>query len=100
MDRQTTKRVALYARRDSPGEPLLIKMPPVDINDETPSDNKIREATRELSNGRAGGASGICAEDVKAWLHRILLEEDPNTGPNNQNAGDNWRHFVKLVQAL
>jgi hypothetical protein len=50
MDRQTTKRVALYARRDSPGEPLPINIPPVDINDETPSDDKIWVAMQELSD--------------------------------------------------
>jgi hypothetical protein len=40
------------------------------------------------------------AEDVKAWLHEIRLKEEPKTGPNNQNAGDNWRLIVKLLQAI
>ena len=40
------------------------------------------------------------AEDVKAWLHGIKLEEDPKTGPNNKHAGDNWCRFVALIQAL
>jgi hypothetical protein len=88
MERQTAERVALYARRDSPGEPLPINIPRVDIADHTPTDGEIREAARELSNGRAGGASGMRAEDVKAWLHGIKLEEDPKTGPTNENAGD------------
>jgi hypothetical protein len=100
MERQTGERVALYERRDSPGEPLPINIPWVDIADHTPTDGEIREAALELSNGRAGGASGMRAEDVKAWLHGIKLEEDPNTGPNNENAGNNWRRFVTLIQAI
>jgi hypothetical protein len=96
----SAERVALYARRDSPGEPLPINIPRVDIADHTPTDGEIREAARELSNGRAGGAPGMRAEDVKAWLHGIKLEEDPKTGPTNENAGDNWRRFVTLIQAI
>ena len=40
------------------------------------------------------------AEDVKAWLHGIKLEEDSEVGPNNIGAGDNWCKFVLLVQAI
>ena len=100
MEQQTAERVALYARRDSPGEPLPINIPRIDIADHTPTDGKIREVARELLNGRAGGASGMHAEDVKAWLHGIKLEEDPKTGPNNENAGNNWHRFVALIQAI
>ena len=92
MECQTAECVALYARRDSPGEPLPINMPRIDIADHTPSDGEIREAARELSNGRAGGASGMHAEDVKTWLHGIKLEEDPRTRPTNENTGDHWEY--------
>ncbi len=84
MERQTAERVALYARRNSPGEPLPINISWIDIADHTPMDGEI---------WRRHG-------DVKAWLHRIKLEEDPKTGPNNENAGDNWRRFVALIQAI
>ena len=97
MERQTAERVALYARRDSPGEPLPINIPRIDIADHTPTDGKIWEVARELLNGRAGGALGMHAEDVKAWLHGIKLEEDPKTRPNNENAGDSWHRFVALI---
>jgi hypothetical protein len=69
-------------------------------HDHTPVDGEIREATRGLTNGRAGGASGMRAEDVKGWLHGIKLEEDPETGPNNQNVGDNWRLFIWLIETI
>jgi hypothetical protein len=42
----------------------------------------------------------MCAEDVKCWLHGMRLEEDPESGMGNKNAGDNWRLFLKLVQAV
>jgi len=100
MVRQMAERIALYARRDSPGEPLPINVDPIPIDDGTPTDGEVRQAVQELSNGRAGGASGIRAEDVKAWLQGIRREEDPETGPANADAGSHWRLFLSLVQAV
>jgi hypothetical protein len=40
------------------------------------------------------------AKDVKRWLHGMRLEEDPKSGMGNKNAGDNWRLFLKLAQAV
>ena len=57
-------------------------------------------AAAGLSNGRSGSASGMHAEDVKAWLCSVKLEEDPEVGPANIGAGDNWRRFTLLVQAI
>ncbi len=57
-------------------------------------------AVAGLSNGRAGGASGMRTEDVKAWLSGVKLEEDPEVGPAIIGAGDNWRRFTLLVQAI
>jgi hypothetical protein len=65
MERQTAERVALYARRDSPREPLPINIDPVLIDDGTPTNAEVREAAGELTNGQAVGASGMWAEDVK-----------------------------------
>ncbi len=98
--KQTAKRVALYARRDSPGEPLPINIDPIQLNNVAPSDGEIWEAAGGLTNGRTAGASGMRAEDMKAWLHGIKLEEDPKVGPNNIRARDNWGKFVLLVQAI
>jgi hypothetical protein len=39
-------------------------------------------------------------EDVKQWLHGIKLEEDTKSEMGNVNAWDNWRLFLKLVQAV
>ena len=56
MEHQTSERVDLYAWRQSPGNPLPIHLKPVKINNDALSDNKIKTATGELTNGRAGGA--------------------------------------------
>jgi hypothetical protein len=100
MVRQTAERIALYARRDSPGEPLPINVDPIPVEDGTPTDKELREVVKELTNGRARGTSGMRAVDVKAWLRGIQLEEDPKDGPANVDKGDNWCLFLKLAQAV
>jgi hypothetical protein len=100
MERQTSERVDLYARRQSPGDPLPLHLTPVEIDDDVPTDSKIRIVAGGLTNGRAGGASGMCAEHVKAWLRGVLEEEDPESQGNFAGHGDNWKLFVELVQAV
>jgi hypothetical protein len=100
MVRQMAERFALYAQRDPPGEPLPINVDPIPVEDGTPTDGELRAAVKELTNGRAGGASGMCAEDVKVWLRGIELEEDPEDGPGYVDKEDNWRPFLKLAQAV
>jgi hypothetical protein len=100
MVKQTAGGINLYRQQDPPGEPLPINIDPIPVDDGTPSEGEIRVAVAGLSNGRAGGASGMRAEDVKALLRGIKLEEDPEVGPANIGAGDNWRRFTLLVQAI
>jgi hypothetical protein len=99
MVRQTDERVDLYRQRQSPGDPFPVNVPPTPIHNDVPSDGKIHTAVANLSNGQAPGASGMCAEHVKARLHGIHKEEHPDA-PTNSTAGDNWRLFVQLVQAV
>ncbi len=94
------ERVDLYRQRDPPRAPLPINIDPIPVDDGMPSKGEIRVAVAGLSNGRAGGASGMCAEDVKAWLHGVKLEEDPEVGPANIGVGDNWCRFTLLVRAI
>jgi hypothetical protein len=100
MVKKMVERINLYRQQDPPGEPLPINIDPIPVDDGTPSKGKIRVAAAGLSNGRAGVASGMRAEDVKAWLHGIKLEEDPEVGPVSIGARDNWRRFTLLVQAI
>ena len=88
MERQTSEGVDLYARRQSPGAPLPILVNLVGIDDNPLEDGKIRSVVAQLSNGRAAGASGMRAEDVKGWLSGIQDEENPNT-LENPSGGDN-----------
>jgi hypothetical protein len=98
MERQTSERVDLYARRDSPGDPLPINVAPTEIYDDVLSDSELRGVVGKLSNGRAAGASGMRAKHVKKWLHDVQREED-SEGQGAENAGDRWRLFIRLVQA-
>ncbi len=98
---QTAEQIALYARRDSPGDPLLINInPSIFVSNATLTDKKIWVAAGELTNGRSGGASGMHAEDIKAWLQGIKFEEDPLVGPANVGAVEHWCIFIALVQAI
>ncbi len=100
MVKQTAERLELYRQWDPPEDPLPINIDPIPVDDGTPSEGEIRVAVAGLSNGRAGGMLGMRAEDVKAWLHGIKLEEDLEVGPANTGAGENWCRFTLFVQAI
>jgi len=77
MERQTSERADLYARRQTPGDPLPLHLTPVEIKDDVPTDSEIRTVAGGLTNGRAGGALGMRAEHVKCgfgayWRRRTL----------------------------
>jgi hypothetical protein len=100
MAKQMVERVELYKQRDPPGEPLPVNIGPISVDDGMPSKGEIRVAVAGLSNRCTGGASEIHAEDVKAWLCGIKLEKDPEVGPANIEAGDNWIKFTLVVRAI
>jgi hypothetical protein len=87
MAKQMAERIELYMQQDPPGEPLPINIDPIPVDKGTPSEEKIRVAVAGLSNGHAGGALGMHAENVKAWLRGIKLEDDQEVGPPNIGAG-------------
>jgi hypothetical protein len=94
MERQTLERVDLYARRLLPGNPLPINVERTKINDDVPSDGKIRTAVSKLSNGRTAGASGIRAKHAKEWLQGIRQEDDPERLGGGPGDGDYWCHLA------
>jgi hypothetical protein len=100
MVKQMAERVDLYRQRGPPGEPLPINIDPIPVDDKMPSKAEIRVAVAGLFNGCAGGVLGMRAEDVKTCLRSIKLEEDPEVGPANIGAGDNWCRFTLLVRAI
>ncbi len=96
MECQTLERVDLYARRESPSDPLPINVTPVVINDDVPMDGELRQVDGELTNGQAAGASGMHAKHVKEWLQGVRRKEDPE-GQGVDSAGDNWRLLPSLA---
>ena len=78
MEKQTAKRVELYAKvpREDLQAPLPINVEPFPIPDAVPSEWEIREAVARLKNGRTGGASGMRAEGIKGWLRGAVREEE------------------------
>ena len=87
MERQTDERVELYAERDAYGADFPENGSPFGIDDSQPSEDELRTAVSQLSHGRCGGASGIRAEHIKAWLRGAKKEEDPEKGANHIGAG-------------
>ncbi len=100
MERQTDERVELYAERDAYGEEFPANGTPFEIDDNPPSEGELRIAVSQLSHGRCGGASGIRAEHIKAWLRGAKREEDPKTAAAHIGAGKSWREFVGLCTSV
>ena len=70
------------------------------IRDNTPSEGELWTAVSQLSHGRCGGASGIRAEHIKAWLHGAKLAEDPEKVINYVGEGKTWDEFVELCSSI
>ena len=100
MERQTDERVELYAERAACGAEFPENGTPFTIDDNPPSEGKLRTAVSQLSHGRCGGASGIRAEHIKAWLRGAKKEEDPEYGANYTGAGKSWGEFVELCTSV
>ena len=97
MEAQTTERQELYGFIPSPGDNIPVRVQPFAVNDDVPEDREIRGAVRKLRNGRAGGSSGIRAEDLKRWLRDAEVEEDEETEGGD---GTLWRIVVRLIQQM
>jgi len=100
MERQTDEQVELYAERDACGAEFPENGTPFAIDDNPPSEGKLRTAVSQLSHGRCGGASGIRAEHIKAWLYGAKKEVDPENGVNHTGTGKLWSEFVELCTSV
>ena len=65
MANQTAERAELYAKVQAPGAPIPINVEPFAIDDSVPKEPEIRAVVKGMRNGRAGGVSGIKAEQIK-----------------------------------
>jgi hypothetical protein len=93
---QTAKRIALYGRVASKGDPIPIHVDKADILDDIPSDGELWAVVRELQNGRTAGATGLPAEHIKVWLADIVHKEEEQ---GNIGLGHKWQVFFKMMQA-
>ena len=96
MRKQTKERVDLYKKVVPQGDPIPINVEPFDIEDLVPEDTKLRGVATGLGNSRPEGSGGIRAEHIKVWLRGIREDEEDD----NEGAGDLWRKFVLLIQAI
>jgi hypothetical protein len=87
LERQTLEWVDIYARRESPGNPLPINVAQVEINNDVPTDGKLRQVVGKLTNGQVADASGMHAKHLREWLHGVQWEADPE-GHGVDGAGD------------
>ncbi len=90
----------LYAERVAYGAEFPANGTPFVISDDPPSEGELRTAVSQLSNGRCGGASGISAEHIKAWLRGAKKAEDPENGANHIGAGKMWDEFVERCSSI
>jgi hypothetical protein len=100
MERQTDKREELYPERAAYGKAFPANGMPYAISNNQPCESKLRDAVSLLSHGRCGGASGIQAEHIKAWLRGAKKEEDPETAASHLGAGKTWHEFVRLCPSI
>jgi hypothetical protein len=100
MERRTDKREELYAERAAYGKAFPANRTPYAISNNQPCESKLRAVVSLLSHGRCGGALGIRAEHIKAWLRGAKKEEDPETAASHVGAGKTWHEFVCLCSSI
>ncbi len=100
MEHQTEKQEELYAEWSAYGKAFPTNRVPYTLGNNQPIKSKLRAAVSFLSHGRCGGASGIRAEHIKAWLRGVKKEEDPKTAASHIGAGKTWHEFVCLCTSI
>ena len=100
MKRQTVKCKELYAESEAYGVGFPANGTPFPIADAPLLGGELRTAVSQLSHNQCGGASGIWAEHIKAWLRGAKKEEDPETGANHTGAGKLWGEYVELCTSV
>jgi hypothetical protein len=100
MERQTDKKVELYAERAAYSEEFPENGTPFRFNNNPPLEGELQTAVSQLSHGQCGGALGICAEHIKAWLHGAKKAEDPENGINHVREGKTWDEFIELCLSV
>ena len=84
-----------------PGPPLHAIIDPFPVNDNTPSETKIKAAIQRIKSNRAGGHSAFRAEDFKEW-YREAFPHELNSLPNPVPTPvvTRWQALVSLIQLM
>ena len=78
------------------GDPIPIWADAVDINDDPPTEEEVRECLFKLKNHKAAGASGITADMVKQW-YTAARPEKPEVRPDATSVVL-WEKVMDLMQ--
>jgi hypothetical protein len=100
MEHQTNEQEELYAERAAYNKAFPANGMPYAIGNNQPIEPELWAAVSLLSHGRCGGALGIRAEHIKAWLRGAKKEEDPETAASHVGAGKTWHKFVCLCSSI
>jgi hypothetical protein len=100
MERQTDEREDLYVERAVHSKAFSANGMPYAIGNNQPIESKLRAAVSLLIHRRCGGALGIRAEHIKAWLRGAKKEEDPETAASHVGAGKTWHEFICLCSSI
>jgi len=79
MEKQTKKRVELYAKVPPSGDPTPINAEPFVIKDDIPEDVEIRAVVQGMTRNDRARGSKICTKDMKYWLWGMVEEEERGT---------------------
>ena len=103
LERITANQTELYCRVPPPGEGILIHVEETSIDDSVPMEDEVEAAVKKLRRNRAGGPSGIRAENIKGWLAAARrggkAEEKGKTKTAAEEEGEDlWAKVVELTQ--
>jgi hypothetical protein len=100
MEHQIDEWEELYAEQAVYSKEFPANRMPYTINDNQPIESKLWAVVSLLSHGRCGGALGIKAEHIKAWLRGAKKEEDPETATSHVGAGEMWHKLFHLCSSI
>ena len=92
LDEVTEERVELYRSRPLEGLKVPLLVQKADIEDRKPTVAEVVEAVQGLKGGRAGGTSGIMAEDLKGCMREATCRK--------YMARRSWELLVRLVHRM
>jgi hypothetical protein len=100
VEHQTNEQEELYAERAAYGKAFPANRMPYAISGNQLIESKLQAVVSLLSHGQCGGASGIQAEHIEAWLWGAKKDEDLETATPHVGAGKTWHKFFPLCSSI